>query len=103
MTTYSKQVILTYVQQKGETMSITQNFPVHTGTFTTQKGEKRTMSFIKVTDLPTSITGVATRSRTLRPGFETVYDVDKGAYRTFNHNSVVGSIKISHRSVTIRG
>jgi hypothetical protein len=84
-------------------MSITQQFPVHTGTFTTQKGEKRTMSFIKVTDLPASFTNVSTRSRNLRPGFETVYDIDKGAYRTFNHNSVIGSVRVSHRSVTIRG
>ena len=82
-------------------MSITQNFPVHTGTFTTQKGERRTMSFVKVADLPSSITSVFSRSRSLKPGFETVYDIDKGQYRTFNHNSVIGSVKVSHRTVTI--
>jgi hypothetical protein len=84
-------------------MSITQQFPVYTGTFTTQKGEKRTMSFIKVTDLPTSITSVWTRARSLKPGFETVYDIDKGAFRTFNYNSVVGPVNVLRRSITIRG
>ncbi len=82
-------------------MSITQNFPVHTGTFTTQKGEKRTMSFIKVSDLPSSITSLHSRSRNLTPGMETVYDVDKKAYRTFNHNSLIGSLQVSYRNVTI--
>ena len=82
-------------------MSITQQFPVHTGTFTTQKGEKRTMSFIKVTDLPSSITSVFSKARKLQPGFETVYDIEKGAWRTFNYNSVIGSVKVSYRSVTI--
>jgi hypothetical protein len=82
-------------------MSITQQFPVHTGTFTTQKGEKRTMSFIKESDLPSSMNKVSSRSRKMRPGFETVYDVDKGQYRTFNHNSVIGSVQVSYRKITI--
>ena len=82
-------------------MSITQQFPVYTGTFTTQKGERRTMNFIKVPDLPTSFTSVSSRARKLQPGFETVYDVDKGQYRTFNHNSLIGSIQVSHRTITI--
>ena len=82
-------------------MSITQQFPVYTGTFTTQKGEKRTMSFIKTSDLPVSITSVFSKSRKLQPGFETVYDVDKGNWRTFNHNSVIGTLQVSYRKVTI--
>ncbi len=87
--------------KKGEIMSITQKFPVHTGTFITMKGDKRTMSFIKMTDLPTSVTSVFTRARSLKPGFETVYDVDKGQFRTFNYNSVIGSLQTSFRNVTI--
>ena len=82
-------------------MSITQQFPVYTGTFTTQKGEKRTMSFIKTSDLPSSITSVFSKSRKLQPGYETVYDIEKNAWRTFNHNSVVGPVKVAYRSVTI--
>jgi hypothetical protein len=83
-------------------MSITQNFPVHTGTFTTQKGEKRTMNFIKTSDLPSSITSLHSRVRKLQPGFETVYDVDKGQYRTFNYNTLVGNISMNRQSVTIQ-
>tara|TARA_B100000287_G_scaffold133779_1_gene125753 strand:- start:628 stop:882 length:255 start_codon:yes stop_codon:yes gene_type:complete len=83
-------------------MSITQNFPIHTGTFTTQKGEKRTMSFIKVSDLPSSFVSVSSRARKLQPGFETVYDIDKGAYRTFNYNTLIGSIQSSNRTVTVK-
>ena len=82
-------------------MSITQQFPVHTGTFTTLKGEKRTMSFIKMSDIPSSITNLHSRVRKLQPGFETVYDVDKGAWRTFNYNSLIGSVQTSYRNVTV--
>ena len=84
-------------------MSITQHFPVYTGTFTTQKGEKRTMNFIKTNDLPSSITSLHSRVRKLQPGFETVYDVDKGQYRTFNYNTLIGSITMSRRNVTVQG
>ena len=83
-------------------MSITQQFSVYTGTFTTKKGERRTMSFIKVSDLPSSVTSLHSRVRNLQPGFETVYDVDKGEYRTFNYNTLVGNISMSNRSVTIQ-
>jgi len=82
-------------------MSITQNFPVYTGTFTTKRGVQRTMSFVKLTDLPSSITSMFTRSRKLQSGFETVYDVDKGAYRTFNYNTMSGNMSLTHRVVTI--
>ena len=103
LTNKPQQVILLYVQQKGEIMSITQNLPVHTGTFITQKGDKRTMNFIKISDLPSSMTSLHSRVRKLQPGFETVYDIDKNQYRTFNNNTVVGSISVSSRSVTFRG
>ena len=82
-------------------MSITQQFPVYTGTFTTQKGDKRTMNFIKTSDLPSSITSLHSRVRKLQPGFETVYDVDLNKYRTFNHNTLVGSLSSTTRNVTI--
>ena len=84
-------------------MSTTQQFPVYSGTFVTQKGDQRTMNFIKISDLPSSITSLHSRVRNLQPGFETVYDIDKGQYRTFNFNTVVGNVSMSNRSVTIRG
>jgi len=82
-------------------MSTTQQFPVHTGTFTTKRGAQRTMNFIKVSDLPASFTSVSGRARKMQPGFETVYDIDKGQYRTFNHNLLIGSIQVSYRNITI--
>ncbi len=84
-------------------MSITQTFPVYTGTFTTKRGEQRIMNFVRVEDLPSSITSLYTRSRNLQPGFSTVYDVDKGAYRTFNYNTMIGAVSMSQRIVTIQG
>ena len=84
-------------------MSITQQFPVYTGTFTTKRGEQRTMNFVREEDLPSSITNLYTRSRTLQTGFSTVYDVDKGAYRTFNYNTVIGNVSMTRRIVTIQG
>jgi len=84
-------------------MSITQQFPVYTGTFTTKRGEQRTMNFVREEDLPSSITSLYTRSRTLQAGFSTVYDVDKGAYRTFNYNTMIGNVSMTRRIVTIRG
>jgi len=84
-------------------MSITKQFPVYTGTFTTQKGEKRTMSFIKESDLPQRPSSVSSRSRKLQPGFETVYDVDKQGYRTFNYNTLIGNVTLDSRTVTIQG
>ena len=84
-------------------MSTTQQFPVYTGTFITQKGDKRTMNFIKISDLPSSMTSLHSRVRNLQPGFETVYDIDKGQYRTFNSNTMVGTLSVSSRSVTFRG
>jgi hypothetical protein len=84
-------------------MSITQQLPVYTGTFTTKRGVQRTMNFVRVEDLPSAITSLYTRSRTLKPGFSTVYDVDKGAYRTFNYNTMKGGVTMSQRTVTIQG
>ena len=84
-------------------MSITQQLPVYTGTFTTKRGVQRTMNFVRVEDLPSATTSLYTRSRTLKPGFSTVYDVDKGAYRTFNYNTLVGNIILTNQVVTIQG
>ena len=83
-------------------MSITQQLPVYTGTFTTKRGVQRTMNFVRVEDIPSSITSLYTRSRNLQPGFSTVYDVDKGAYRTFNYNTQVGSLISTDRMITIK-
>jgi len=77
------------------------NTTVYTGTFTTQKGEKRTMNFIRPSETPSGTFPMNLKERSLRPGFETVWDVDLGAYRTFNMNTIIGSLTSETRSVSI--
>ncbi len=82
-------------------MSITQQFTVYTGTFTNKTGFQRQMRFIKVSDFPSSVTSRFKNTRNLQQGFETVYDVDLNKYRTFNHNTLIGPLSSTTRSVTI--
>ena len=82
-------------------MSITQQLTVYTGTFTNKTGFQRQMRFIKVSDFPSSVTSRFKNTRNLQQGFETVYDVDLNKYRTFNHNTLVGVLSSTTRSVTI--
>lgn len=77
------------------------NITVYTGTFTTQKGEQRTMNFIRPSEAPSGTFPSSLRERSLRPGFETVWDIDLGAYRTFNSNTQIGSLSSSTRTVTV--
>ena len=77
------------------------NVTVYTGTFTTQKGEQRTMNFIRPSEAPSGTFPLNLRERSLRPGFETVWDIDLGAYRTFNSNTQIGSLSSSTRTVTV--
>lgn len=77
------------------------NVTVYTGTFTTQKGEQRTMNFIRPSEAPSGTFPSSLRERSLRPGFETVWDIDLGAYRTFNSNTQIGSLSSSTRTVTV--
>ena len=74
---------------------------VYTGTFTKSNGQKRTMNFIRPSDAPSGTFPSSMRQRSLRPGFETVWDIDAGGYRTFNSNTQVGSLSSSTRSVSI--
>lgn len=64
------------------------------GTFDKASGEQRTMYFVRPNDLPNSFineklknTKVAFRKRNLKEGFETVWDLQKQEWRTFNWNS----------------
>jgi len=82
-------------------MSNTINTTVYTGTFVTQRGEQRTMNFIRPNEAPTGTFARTFRERNLKPGFETVYDVDLQGYRTYNSNTQIGSISTSTRDVSI--
>ena len=85
----------------GGSMNITQQFPVYTGTFRNKSGFQREMRFIKVSDFPTSITSRFKKTRQLKEGYETVYDVDLKQYRTFNYNTMSGQLSSATRTVTI--
>ncbi len=82
-------------------MNITQQFTVYTGTFTNKAGFTRQMRFVKVSDFPTSITSRFKQSRNLQQGYETVWDLDHKQYRTFNYNTMVGSLSSTVSNVTI--
>ena len=66
----------------------------YTGTFTKKDGTTRTMSFIKVSDLPRSmVTEASTRSAVRNGGTtEVVYDTNARGFRTFNHGTRTGNL-----------
>jgi len=78
-----------------------QSMTVYTGTFVTQRGEQRTMNFIRINEAPNGTFPSTLRERNLRSGFETVWDIDRQAYRTFNSNTVVGSVSSSTQKVSV--
>tara|TARA_Y100000310_G_scaffold92237_1_gene89851 strand:+ start:501 stop:761 length:261 start_codon:yes stop_codon:yes gene_type:complete len=71
-------------------MSTTNNYTAYTGTFTTQTGNTRTMTFIRNKDIPSSVIGSG--KRIVSEGSEVVYDIEKGGLRTFNWNTVQGDV-----------
>ena len=54
---------------------MTQNYQIHTGTFTKRNGQARTMTFVKGTDVPQHVRGSGPPPR-LSKGEEIVYDVN---------------------------
>lgn len=82
-------------------MTNTNTMTVYTATFTTQRGEQRLMNFIRPSEAPSGVFPMHVRARNLQPGYETVWDIDRQQYRTFNNNTVVGSITSSTRDVSI--
>jgi len=63
----------------------------YTGTFTKTDGSRRTMNFIKVSDLPSSRFSESQRKEG-SSDMQTVWDTDNQGFRTFNRKRVVGSI-----------
>jgi hypothetical protein len=82
-------------------MNITQQFTVYTGTFANKSGFQRQMRFVKVSDFPSSVTSRYKNTRKLQKGYETVWDVDLKQYRTFNYNTMVGSLSSTVSNITI--
>ena len=69
----------------------------YTGTFIKTDGSKRTMNFIKVSDLPDSHFSENQRKES-KGEIQVVYDTDKNDFRVFNTGRVVGEVQ--SRSVT---
>ena len=79
-----------------------QSMTVYSGTFTTQRGERRTMNFVRPSEAPRGTFPSNLRERNLQPGYETVFDIDRQAYRTFNSNTQIGDITSSTQDVSIQ-
>ena len=64
------------------------NIKYYRGTFTKASGELRTMFFVRTEDLPTTFIETNTKgtgkSRNLKEGLETVWDLQTKSWRTFN-------------------
>ena len=79
----------------------TNTMTVYSGTFVTQRGQQRVMNFVRPSEAPSGVFPTNLRERKLQPGFETVWDIDRQQYRTFNNNTVVGFVVSSTRDVTV--
>ena len=68
----------------------------YNGTFTKTSGENRTMSFVRIGDLPAKFLAgkVSSNAKTRKynEGVELVWDIVSKNFRTFNHNTVVGAV-----------
>lgn len=78
-----------------------QSMTVYTGTFVTQRGEQRTMNFVRPSEAPSGVFPSTLRERNLQPGYETVFDIDRQQYRTFNSNTQVGDVTSNTQDVSI--
>ena len=67
------------------------NMKMYTGTFTKKSGDERTMTFVRLNDLPEQflneqVSGTGT-ARNLADGLELVWDVENSGFRVFNWNT----------------
>ena len=74
----------------------------YVGTFMKKSGEVRTMTFMKVDDVPEGILPEAKGGKRpkLQEGMELVWDVENSAYRMFNHKTVVGTLEVVEVNLT---
>ena len=69
------------------------NVTIFNGTFQKLNGERRTMRFIRKSDLPSPMINEATiRNLEGKTGNEVVYDVDARGFRHFNWKTVEGQV-----------
>ena len=78
---------------------MSKNVTIYTGTFTKLNGDKRTMSFIRQADLPSSMVNTTViNEMQKKTGNEVVYDTDRKGFRQFNWKTVDG--EVSQNSTT---
>jgi len=69
------------------------NVTIYNGTFRKLNGQKRTMSFIRRQDLPSSMVNESTISNLeAKTHSEVVYDTEARAFRQFNWKTVEGEV-----------
>ena len=75
------------------------NIKYYRGSFRKSSGEIRTMFFVRTEDMPTSFITENTKgtgkTRNLTKGFETVWDLQASAWRTFNWGKVVDNEEVA--------
>ena len=82
---------------------MSKNVTIYTGTFTKINGEKRTMSFIRKGDLPSSMVNEDTiKNLEDRTGSEVVFDTENRQFRQFNWNTVQGDVTETSSTFTFQ-
>ena len=72
---------------------MSKNVTIYTGTFTKKNGQKRTMSFIRQSDLPSSMVKSDTINEVQdKTKSEVVYDTEKRGFRQFNWKTAEGQV-----------
>jgi len=80
---------------------MSKNVTIYTGTFTKVNGATRTMTFIRKSDLPSSlINETVINNLEGRTGCEVVYDTESRNFRQFNWNTVKGEVSESRTTFT---
>ena len=78
---------------------MSKNVTIFTGTFTKINGEKRTMNFIRQSNIPKNMLNSRIISEMQsKTGSEVVYDIDLRQFRLFNWNTLEG--QVSERNTT---
>ena len=74
----------------------------YVGTFMKKSGEVRTMTFMKVDEVPEGILPESKggKRQKLQEGMELVWDVENHSYRMFNYKTVVGKVEVVEVNLT---
>lgn len=77
---------------------------VNIGTFKKRDGTLRTMKFVKINDLPSLFLESKLKGgkqHNTHPGEEIVWDLEKGNFRVFSWNSLVGEVETFEQNTVI--